>query len=95
MAYGFSTGPTWGASMLPTFEVGGDWVIISKVFRRGRGVQVGDIIQFDSVAEPGESVIKRVLGLEGDYVLRDTPGTTSNEMIQVSETLSTDLMVLT
>ena len=69
--------------MLPTLEVTNDWVLISRAYRRGRHVAVGDIVAFDSVAEPGEKVIKRVLGLEGDYVLRDTPGT-SNVMIQVS-----------
>jgi inner membrane protease subunit 1 len=86
--YGISLSPTEGASMLPTFEVVGDWVLSSKRFRRGKGIQVGDIIQFDSVAKPGESVIKRVIGLEGDYVLRDTPGTKSDSMIQVCEVLS-------
>jgi Signal peptidase, peptidase S26 len=70
--------------MLPTFEVIGDSVIISRYYRRGRGVKVGDIVSFDSVVEPGESVIKRVLGMPGDYVLRDTPGTTDT-MIQVSQ----------
>lgn len=69
--------------MLPTFEVMGDWVVISRKFRRGRGVEIGDVVQFDSVVEPGEGVIKRVLALEGDYVLRDTPGTASDEMLQV------------
>jgi inner membrane protease subunit 1 len=79
--------PTWGASMLPTIEVMGDHVLISKQYRRGRDIKVGDIIGFNSVYEPGESVIKRVLGMPGDYVLRDTPGSTSNAMLQVSSTL--------
>jgi len=70
--------------MLPTFEVRGDSVIISKFYRRGRGIKVGDVVSFHSVVEPGESVIKRVLGLEGDYVLRDTPEST-DLMIQVPE----------
>lgn len=70
--------------MLPTFEVIGDSVILSRYYRRGRGIKVGDIVSFDSVVEPGESVIKRVLGLPGDYVLRDTPGTTDT-MIQVRQ----------
>lgn len=69
--------------MLPTFEVLDDWVISSKSYRRGRGVQVGDLVTFRSVTEPGERVIKRVMGLEGDYVLRDTPGSGSDKMIQV------------
>ncbi len=70
--------------MLPTFEVKGDSVIISRYYRRGRNVKVGDVVQFDSVVEPGEGVIKRVLGLQGDYVMRDTPGSTDS-MIQVRE----------
>ena len=59
--------------MLPTLEVTNDWVLISRFYRRGRDVAVGDIVTFDSVAEPGE-VIKRVLGLEGDYVLKGYTG---------------------
>jgi len=74
--------------MLPTFEVLGDWLIVSKQYRRGRGIKVGDVVQFDSVAETGEGAVKRVLGLEGDYVLRNTPGAKHNDMIQVSHPLS-------
>jgi inner membrane protease subunit 1 len=80
--FGYSLSPTWGASMVPTFHVTNDWVLISRLYRRGKNIVVGDIITFDSVVEPGERVIKRVLGLEGDYVLRDTPGE-SDAMIQV------------
>jgi inner membrane protease subunit 1 len=69
--------------MLPTFEVIYDGIIISAWYRRGRGIQVGDIVQFDSVVKPGEKVIKRVIGLEGDYVMRDTPGSGSDQMFQV------------
>ena len=83
--YGYSVSPTWGASMLPTFEVLGDSVLISKRYRRGRGIQVGDVVAFDSVVEPGESAIKRVLGLQGDYVMRDSLGKGSDAMLQVSE----------
>lgn len=60
--------------MLPTLEVLGDIVLIDKRYRRGRGVVVGDVVSFDSVVQPGERVIKRVVGLEGDCVVRDTPG---------------------
>ena len=52
--------------MLPTLEVLGDIVLIDKRYRRGRGVVVGDVVSFDSVVQPGERVIKRVVGLEGD-----------------------------
>ena len=69
--------------MLPTIEVVGDQVLLSKHYRRGRDIQVGDIVSFDSVVDPRERVIKRVLGLEGDYVLRDTPEK-NDVMIQVN-----------
>lgn len=82
--YCYSTVETRGASMLPTFEVRDDWVLIDKGYRRGRGVQVGDVVSFDSVVEPGVGVIKRVLGLAGDYVMLETPETGSTKMIQVS-----------
>ncbi len=47
-------------------------------------MKVGDVVGFDSVVEPNEKVIKRVLGLEGDYVMIHTPGSGSSSMIQVS-----------
>ena len=81
--FGYTAVPTMGASMLPTFEVIGDSVLISKSYRRGKGIKVGDVVQFDPVHEPGAGVIKRVLGLEGDYVLRNSPGSRFDDMIQV------------
>jgi hypothetical protein len=85
--YGYVISPTQGASMLPTLEVVGDHVLIDRGYRRGDGIMVGDIVSFDSVVEPRERVIKRVLGLPGDYVLRGTPGE-SETMIQVSTVLA-------
>ncbi|CAL3966657.1 hypothetical protein PZA11_003240 [Diplocarpon coronariae] len=82
--YGPFPSGTYGASMLPTLEVIGDFVLIDKRFRRGRGVLVGDVVCFDSVVETGGRVIKRVVGLGGDYVMLDTPETT-DRMIQVPE----------
>lgn len=69
--------------MLPTLEVIGDYVLTNKSYRRGNGVKVGDVVAFQSVVHPGEKVIKRVVGMEGDYVMRDTPGSRSDCMIQV------------
>ncbi|KAE8450964.1 hypothetical protein EG329_005404 [Mollisiaceae sp. DMI_Dod_QoI] len=82
--YGYWAGACQGPSMLPTIEVYGDWVLVSKTYRRGRGIKVGDLVQFDSVVEPGDKVIKTVLGLEGDYVLRDSPGA-NDQMIQIPQ----------
>ena len=70
--------------MLPTINSDGDWVIISKYYRRGRGIEVGDLISFHHPVEQKVDSIKRVIGLEGDFVLRDTPGTTG-KMMQVCE----------
>jgi inner membrane protease subunit 1 len=83
MEYGFEAAPSWGASMLPTFPIMGNVTIQSKRYRRGRGIEVGDIVAYYKPSEPGEKVIKRVIGLEGDYVLRNTPGSGSDQMIQV------------
>lgn len=80
--YAFS--PLEGPSMLPTFEILGDVIIVDRRYRRGRGIKVGDLVSFDSVVHPGEKALKRVLGMEGDYVLRDTPESGSDVMIQVS-----------
>jgi len=82
LTYGYTPAALEGASMLPTFEVIGDWALISRYYRRGRDIKVGDIVSFASVVDPRDSVIKRVIGLQGDYVLRDTPGM-SDTMIQV------------
>jgi len=83
--YFYAYSLTYGPSMLPTLEVFNDGVLVSRWYRRGRGVKVGDIVTFDSVIDPDEKVIKRVIGLEGDYVLRDTPGSDSDQMIQIPQ----------
>jgi inner membrane protease subunit 1 len=70
--------------MLPTLAMQSDILLIDKSYRRGRGVQVGDIVAFASVVEPGERVMKRVVGLEGDFVMRNTPEKGSDVMLQVS-----------
>ena len=76
--------------MMPTFNSFGDAVLISKYYRRGRGVQVGDIVSFVHPIDSEERAIKRVLGMPGDFVCRDTPGTgarAGTPMIQVSQTM--------
>lgn len=83
-SYGYTIIPVWGPSMMPTFEVLGDHLLVSKHHRRGRDIRVGDIIQFDMVHEPGPGAVKRVLGLPGDYVLMNSPRAKYQDMIQVS-----------
>lgn len=81
-SYCYAIGATYGVSMLPTMQAFGDWVVISNKYRRGRGVQVGDVISFKHPVNMGEFAVKRVLALEGDFVLMNTPEK-SEAMIQV------------
>ncbi|GAB1314291.1 Mitochondrial inner membrane protease subunit 1 [Madurella fahalii] len=84
--YGLSMAPASGPSMLPTFQVLGEWLLVSKLHRFGRGVSVGDIVAY-SIPINDEVGVKRVLGLPGDYVLMDTPenATGTGSMIQVPQ----------
>lgn len=75
---------TAGPSMLPTLNVTGDVIWINKLYRRGKGVVVGDLVSIKHPWFPEMRACKRVLGMPGDFVLRDTPGEGS-AMIQVSK----------
>lgn len=80
----YSIGNSYGVSMLPTLNSHGDLLFIDKYYRRGRGIEVGDLVSFRHPVREGENAVKRVLGLEGDFVLMNTPGK-SSAMIQVSD----------
>jgi len=81
--YVFTISPATGPSMFPTFDFLGDWIVISRLSRRGRDVRVGDIVCYD-IPINNESGIKRVLGLPGDWVLLGSPGSyDGGKMIQV------------
>ena len=54
--------------MLPTLADHGDGVLISTFHRRGRGVKVGDCVDFKHPLVPGAGAIKRVIGMPGDFV---------------------------
>ena len=69
--------------MLPTFNVRGDWVLISKLHRLGRGVRVGDLVTCRHPCRADDRFIKRVLGMPGDFVAKD-PADGSGDMLQVS-----------
>ena len=83
MGYICNCSATYGISMLPTISSFGDWVFVSKWYRRGRGIQVGDIVSFKHPIRLGEYAVKRVIGMQGDFVLMNTPNR-SEAMIQVS-----------
>lgn len=69
--------------MVPTIAASGNWVLISRSYRRGRNVAVGDVVSFAHPVIVGQSAIKRVIGMPGDFVLRDTPGKGAGVMLQV------------
>lgn len=60
--------------MLATLSAYGDGVVVSHLHRQGRGVRVGDVVDFKHPMQPGFGAIKRVAGLPGDFVMRDSPG---------------------
>jgi inner membrane protease subunit 1 len=68
--------------MLPTLYLSGQWVVLSKWYRRGRGVEVGDIVSISHPFILHEGAIKRVIGMPGDFVLAGTPGM-SGVMVKV------------
>ncbi|KAI1080667.1 LexA/Signal peptidase [Whalleya microplaca] len=83
LTHGLSFGAGWGPSMLPTFLVTQEWLVTDRRCRRGRGVRVGDCVAYEIPVEPGEEGVKRVMGLPGDYVLLNSPGSRNENMIQV------------
>lgn len=73
--------------MYPTFSPRGDYLMISRVHKHGRGIEVGDVVRFYHPSFLGVNGAKRVLGLPGDFICKDAPFGTdagrAGEMIQV------------
>ena len=67
IGYGYSE----GASMFPTIPESNSISITSPMYRNGKGIKVGDFIWFRNPIMPRHRAGKRVIGLPGDYVLRD------------------------
>lgn len=78
----FDLQATLGASMLPTLYYEGDWVLINKLYRRGKGVQVGDLVEAKNPLRADGRVLKRVIGMPGDFVVAHTTDT-DGMMLQV------------
>lgn len=57
-----------GPSMLPTFNVAGDILLLEHISNKFWGIKVGDVVMARSPTNPRLVVCKRVLGLEGDQV---------------------------
>lgn len=61
--------PCSGVSMIPTISLFGDWVVTNKWHRHGRGIKVGDVVYYIKPTDPTIEVIKRVIGMPGDFVV--------------------------
>ena len=59
-------------------------MLVSRRHRRGRNIGIGDVVNFYHPIKVGEGGIKRVIGMPGDFVLRDTPGKGDGLLLKVS-----------
>lgn len=57
-----------GPSMLPTFNLTGNVVLVERLSRRFGNMEVGDVVLIRSPAEPRKVIIKRIVGVAGDAV---------------------------
>lgn len=71
--------------MLPTMNVRGVWVYTDFTYTKGRGVQVGDVVDFHHPMVQGAGGIKRIMGMPGDFVVKDGGEGKGKMMIQVWE----------
>lgn len=70
--------------MLPTINMKDDWILVSRLHHLGRGCKVGDVISYTHPVDgPGVYVTKRIIGMAGDFVVKDPMGG-SGDMLQVS-----------
>ncbi|KAJ4504012.1 Mitochondrial inner membrane peptidase complex subunit [Exophiala dermatitidis] len=60
-----------GPSMYPTIASGLSYTIYSRRHKRGRNIQIGDVILFENPIFLRGKACKRVIGMPGDYVVRD------------------------
>ena len=75
---------TDGPSMLPTIAVRGQYIYLDRRYKQGRGIKVGDVVDFKHPMVLGAGAVKRVVGQPGDYVVTDGPGEEEKRMIQVN-----------
>jgi mitochondrial inner membrane protease subunit 1 len=64
-------GYSHGESMFPTIPSANSISITSPQYRNGKDLKVGDIVHAKNPVLAHSNVAKRVIGMPGDYVLRD------------------------
>ena len=81
-------GPTDGISMVPTIPHSfrsHPFILESRLHRRGRNVQVGDVITFTHPVNLVYASCKRVIGMPGDIVSVVTPGRDDGDLGKADE----------
>jgi inner membrane protease subunit 1 len=79
-------GPTTGISMVPTMPASyrkRPWILYSSLYRRGRGLKVGDVITYTSPIFSTDTGCKRIIGMPGDFVSVVTPGRRDGDVEEV------------
>ncbi|KNE56681.1 hypothetical protein AMAG_02464 [Allomyces macrogynus ATCC 38327] len=73
-----------GPSMLPTFNMLGDFVLIDKISPRFGRIELGDVVVATSLSNPDRVVCKRITGMPGDVICVDPSlDATSREYLKV------------
>ncbi|SSD59190.1 related to Mitochondrial inner membrane protease subunit 1 [Saccharomycodes ludwigii] len=57
--------------MLPTLNATGDFVHVSKYYKDGKKIEIGDCIVASKPTDPHQRVCKRITGMPGDIILVD------------------------
>ena len=63
--------------MVPTMSAYDDWVLTLRYYRRGRGIKVGDVVNYRHPLFLRVEAMKRIGGMPGDLVCK------GGRMIQV------------
>lgn len=81
--HAFQVAPASGPSMLPTFTVAGEYVLTDATHARNRRSQLrpGDLVTYRIPIFRRDLGMKRLVGLEGDYVSIGTVGEKGEDMM--------------
>ncbi|KAI9898744.1 hypothetical protein N3K66_007104 [Trichothecium roseum] len=81
--HAFQIAPASGPSMLPTFTVAGEYVLTDATHARNRRSQLrpGDLVTYRIPIFRRDLGMKRLVGLEGDYVSIGTVGEKGEDMM--------------
>ncbi|XP_076901735.1 mitochondrial ATP-independent inner membrane protease subunit 1a-like isoform X2 [Bidens hawaiensis] len=63
-----STAVVYGPSMLPTFSLNNDLVLLERISTRNGKAGTGDVVVLQSPENPRKFVTKRITGMEGDKI---------------------------